>query len=259
MDALAFTLEQLLAARAAAEAALAAEKKASRKAGLPSIGKFDFSKYTYYSALADAGGKTPMPEGKGEDEGREVRTTDKEGRSLVPYVQAKLDNLFKAIKLHEKKFAAMEAPYKLVIDLLETQIREAQGAEAECDKFYADMERELDPEGAAERDAEDELDDEAAEAFDNIQPAEKDPGVYAVMDERDKQADKEAHEDNTHELEELERIETENAPREAPEAESWADAADDDDAHKQAEEAAKLKRMFALKKSGVSYAAAARA
>jgi hypothetical protein len=44
-----------------------------------------------------------------------------------------------------------------------------------------------------------------------------------------------------------------------PEAESWADAADDDEATAKAEKLAKLKRMFAQTQPGKSYAAAIRA
>jgi hypothetical protein len=180
----------LLAMMAAAQAALAAEKKALRKEVL-CTGP-DGKPVCYYALRDLVLGKDCLvkdPPAEGEDL-REVRSVDRFGNPLGAKILKYREGLFEVIKQHERKFAATESAYKVVIDLLETQIREAQGAEAECDKFYEDMERKLDPEGAAARDAEDKLDNEAAEAFSEWVPAKQDSDLLDLMDKCDEEADK---------------------------------------------------------------------
>jgi hypothetical protein len=204
MDAPAFTLEQLVAMEAALEAAWAAWKKAEWTKHI-SYAK-DGAGKTYGQTCAFAGVKTAPQDKAGWVDNR------------VPhkgYATRVFNNI---IKPHEAAWAAAEETYKLLSAVAETLIREAQGAQAVCDKFYADMERELDPEGAAARDAEDKLDDEAAEAFGKWVPAKQDSDLLDLMRKRDEDAAREAREDNSDELDELDRIAAENAAREAKEA-----------------------------------------
>lgn len=98
-------------------------------------------------------------------------------------------------------------------------------------------------------------------------PEEEDVAIEAAL--REQELDKNAAEmaveelDDTpsdEEMAELNATMAEQAKRaKLPEAESWADAADDEKAAEEAAKLAKLKRMFALTQPGKSYAAAIRA